>query len=115
MKPLAHACRISGIDTLAVMLFDVLSGIKELKICTHYVLDGKKIDYIPSTISDYERCEPVYVDMPVWNEEITTCKSYDKLPENAKKYLKKIEELVGTPIEYVSVGPDRVQTIEVKK
>lgn len=112
---LAHACRISGIDTLAVMLFDVLSGIKELKICTHYVLDGKKIDYIPSTISDYERCEPVYVDMPVWNEEITTCKSYDKLPENAKKYLKKIEELVGTPIEYVSVGPDRVQTIEVKK
>lgn len=112
---LAHACRISGIDSLAVMLFDVLSGAKELKICTHYMLDGKKIDYIPSTISDYERCEPVYVDMPVWNEEITSCKSYDELPEKAKKYLKKIEELVGTPIEYVSVGPDRVQTIEVRK
>ncbi len=112
---LAYACRISGIDSLAVMLFDVLSGMKELKICTHYILDGKKIDYIPSTVSDYERCEPVYIDMPVWEEDITLCKNYDELPENAKKYLKKIEELTGTPIEYVSVGPDRIQTIEIKK
>lgn len=111
---LRYACRISGIDSLAVMLFDVLSGINELKICTHYLLDGKQIDYIPSTVSDYERCQPIYIDMPVWNEDITSCTNFDQLPQNAKAYLKKIEELTDTPIKYVSVGPDRVQTIEIK-
>lgn len=111
---LRYACRISGIDSLAVMLFDVLSGINELKICTHYLLDGKQIDYVPSTVSDYERCQPIYIDMPVWNEDITSCTNFDQLPQNAKAYLKKIEELTDTPIKYVSVGPDRVQTIEIK-
>lgn len=112
---LRHACRISGIDSLAVMLFDVLSGISELKICTHYELNNKTIDYIPSTIYEYEKCKPIYMNMPVWSEDISACRSFDELPENAKYYLKKIEELTDTPISYVSVGPDREQTIEVKK
>lgn len=110
---LRHACRISGINSLAVMLFDVLSGVKELKICRAYRLNGKEIDYIPSVLSDYEKCEPVYIDMPTWSEEITSCRSYDELPANAKAYLKKIEELTLTPISHVSVGPDRLQTIEI--
>ncbi len=110
---LRHACRISGIDSLAMMLFDVLSGVKELKICTHYELDGKKIDYIPSVLSQYNRCKPIYIDMPTWNEEITECKSFEELPDNAKLYLKKVEELTETRISYVSVGPDRLQTIKV--
>ena len=110
---LRHACRISGIDTLAIMLFDVLSGVSELKICTKYELDGKIIDYIPSTLSDYNRCKPIYIDMPTWNEDISEIKNFDALPENAKFYLKKIEELTGVKISIVSVGPDRTQTIEL--
>ena len=110
---LRHACRISGVDTLAIMLFDVLSGVSELKICRNYELDGKIIDYIPSTISAYNRCKPIYIDMPIWNENISGIKNFDDLPENAKNYLKKIEELVGVKISVVSIGPDRTQTIEL--
>jgi adenylosuccinate synthase len=110
---LRHACRIAGIDNLAIMLFDVLSGVKELKICTNYELYGEKIDYIPATLSAYQRCKPIYIDMPTWNEEITEVKHYSDLPDNAKNYLKKIEKLTGVKISYVSVGPDRTQTIEI--
>jgi len=110
---LRYACRIAGIDSLAVMLFDVLSGIKELKICTNYEFDGKIIDYIPGTLSAYGRCKPIYIDMPTWNEDISVCKTFDELPKNAKLYLKKIEELTDIHISYVSVGPDRTQTIEI--
>ncbi|MDR2684691.1 MAG: adenylosuccinate synthase [Prevotellaceae bacterium] len=110
---LRHACRISGIDSLAIMLFDVLSGISELKICTHYELNGKKIDHIPSTMSAYQCCKPIYIDMPTWNEEISNVRKYESLPEDAKLYLRKIEELVGVKISYVSVGADRTQTIEI--
>ena len=111
---LRYACRISGIDSLAIMLFDVLSGVGELKICTHYELDGKRIDFVPSTVNAYSRCKPIYTDMPVWTEDISSCRTFDELPTNAKAYLKKIEELTEIPIDYVSVGPDRVQTIAVK-
>jgi adenylosuccinate synthase len=110
---LRHACRISSIDSLSVMLFDVLSGIKSLKICTNYELDGKIIDYIPSTLSAYNRCKPIYIDMPTWNEEITEVRKYGDLPQNAKLYLAKIEELTETKISHISVGPDRTQTIEL--
>ena len=110
---LRHACRISGIDSLAIMLFDVLSGVSELKICTAYNLDGKIIDFIPSTLSAYNRCQPIYIDMPSWNEDISQVRTFDELPENAKFYLKKIEELTETKISYISVGPDRLQTIVV--
>lgn len=111
---LRYACRISGIDSLAIMLFDVLSGVRELKICTHYELDGKRIDFVPSTVNAYSRCKPIYTDMPVWTEDISSCRTFDELPANAKAYLKKIEELTEIPIDYVSVGPDRVQTIAIK-
>jgi len=112
---LRHACRISGVDTLAIMLFDVLSGVSELKICDKYELDGKIIDHIPSTFSAYNRCKPIYIDMPIWNEDISGIRNFDDLPENAKFYLKKIEELVGVKISVVSVGPDRTQTIELMR
>lgn len=108
---LRHACRVSGINYLSIMLFDVLSGLDTLKICTAYELDGKQIDYVPSTISALERCRPVYLEMPGWSEDITSVTSYDSLPENAKKYISKIEDLTNTEVAVVSVGPDRTQTI----
>lgn len=108
---LRHACRVSGINYLSIMLFDVLSGLDTLKICTAYELDGKQIDYVPSTISALERCRPVYLEMPGWSEDITSVTSYDSLPENAKRYISKIEDLTNTEVAVVSVGPDRTQTI----
>lgn len=111
---LRHACRVSGINYLSIMLFDVLSGLKTVKICTGYELDGKEIDYVPSTLSALERCKPVFIELPGWNEEITEIRDFEKLPDNAKQYLRKIEELTNTEIAIVSVGPDRTQTI-IKK
>lgn len=109
---LRHACMVSGIDFLSVMLFDVLSGLETIKICDAYELDGKLIDYVPSTLSDYERCKPHYVEMKGWQEDITNVRNYDELPEAAKAYLRKIEELTGVEVAVISVGPDRTQTIQ---
>ncbi len=109
---LRHACMVSGIDFLSVMLFDVLSGLETIKICDAYELDGKLIDYVPSTLSDYERCKPHYVELKGWQEDITNVRNYEDLPETAKAYLSKIEELTGVEVAVISVGPDRTQTIQ---
>lgn len=109
---LRHACMVSGIDFLSVMLFDVLSGLETIKICDAYELDGKLIDYVPSTLSDYERCKPHYVELKGWQEDITNVRNYEDLPETAKAYLSKIEELTGVAVAVISVGPDRTQTIQ---
>lgn len=106
-----YTSQLAGIKSWALMLFDVLSGLDTVKICTHYELDGKIIDTPPSTISKLSRCKPVYVELPGWKEDISDLKSYDDLPENAKKYIKKIEEITEVPVGVVSVGPDRSQTI----
>lgn len=108
---LRHACRVSGVNYLSLMLFDVLSGVKDLRICVGYKLDGKVIDYIPSCLSALERCEPVYETMETWEEDLTDMKTYDELPEAAKKYIRRVEELTHTEVAFVSVGPDRTQTI----
>lgn len=111
---LNHAIRISGIKYLSIMLFDVLSNIDDLKICYAYELDGKMINYIPSTLDEYQKCKPLYLNMKSWNEDISNVKSYEELPENAKAYLKKIEELTNTKVAMFSVGPDRTQTVVLK-
>lgn len=112
---LNYARRVSGINYLSLMLFDVLSGIKELKICRAYELDGKEIETVPATLAELERCKPVYVTLPGWDEDITHVTSFDELPANAKAYIRKIEELTHSEVAIFSVGPDRKQTIELKK
>ena len=82
---------------------------------THYELDGKVIDTPPSTISKLARCKPVYVELDGWKEDITGVKSFDELPDNAKAYVRKIEELTGVPVGVISVGPDRTQTILISE
>lgn len=109
---LKHGKRISGITDLAITLLDVLTGFEKLKICTSYILDGKEIDYIPSTIEEFNKCKPVYIELNGWYEDISNVKSFDNLPKNAKNYIHKIEEITGTNVSIISVGPDRKQTIE---
>lgn len=110
---LNHARRVSGIDYLALMLFDVLSGLDKLKICVAYELDGKIIDSMPSTIAGFERCKPVFVEMDGWKEDISNIKSFEELPEAAKNYVRKIEELTSMKVAVLSVGPDRLQTVQL--
>lgn len=106
-----HAWRADGLTYLSLNLLDVLSGFKTVKICTAYELDGKQIDYYPASLSELQRCKPVYEELPGWDEDITKAKSWDDLPANAQNYLKRISELSRTPLATVSVGPDRDQTI----
>lgn len=108
-----YTARLGGIDFWAIMLLDVLSGLEDVYICTAYELDGKLIQSPPSTISKLERCKPVFERLPGWKEDISEIKNYDCLPENAKRYLKRIEELTEVPVGMVSVGPDRSQTITI--
>ena len=110
---LNHGKRISGITNLAITLLDILSGFEKLKICVGYKLNGKKINYIPSTIEEFNKCEPIYIEVDGWMEDISNVKSFDELPTNTKNYVRKIEELTGIKVSIISVGPDREQTIEV--
>ena len=109
-----HAKRVSGMNCLSLNLLDIFTGLKKVKICTAYMLDGKQIDYYPASLKELERCEPVYEKFDGWTEDISTVTEYDQLPANAKKYLKRIEELTGLQLMTISVGPSREQTITLK-
>ena len=106
-----YTARLGGIDYWALMLFDVLTGIPKIKICTGYELDGKVLQAPPATIGALERVKPVYEELDGWTEDITGARSFDELPLNAQKYIKRIGELTGVPVGVVSVGPDRNATI----
>ncbi len=108
-----YTARLSGVDELAVMLLDVLGGLDELKICTAYTIDGRRVDRFPSQIDDLKNAVPVYESLPGWREELGSVRGYDDLPENARRYVARIGELLGRPVSIVSVGPDREQTIMV--
>lgn len=110
-----YTSRLSGVTEIAVMLLDVLSTFDELKICTAYELDGNMIQSFPGNAEDLRRVKPVYETVPGWSEEIKGVSSFDDLPENAKKYVSRISELMGKPVKIVSVGPGREETILVDR
>lgn len=106
-----HAKRVSGLTYLSLNLLDVLTGIKTLKICTSYEINGKQIDYYPASLKELAACKPVYEKLPGWDEDITGITKFSDLPINAQKYLRRLSELVEVPLATVSVGPDRLQTL----
>lgn len=106
-----HAVRTNGLDEIAVMKLDVLSGLKQIKIATSYKVDGKKVEDYPHSEYEFSKAEPVYETMAGWDEEITNARKWKDLPVNARKYLKRIEALLETPIKLISVGSKREQTI----
>lgn len=110
---LKSSARISGLTSFAVTKVDTLAGIEKLKVCTGYKFEDKVIDYFPASLEDLAKCEPIYEEFEGWDESIADARSYDELPENAKKYLKRIEEFTETKISIVSVGPKRDQTMMV--
>jgi adenylosuccinate synthase len=106
-----YTARLSGVDSLAVMLLDVLDELSELKICTAYELDGRRTTDFPAHADDLRRVVPVYETWPGWQQDLTGATSLGDLPAAARRYLDRIGELLGRPVEVVSVGPDRNQTI----
>ena len=107
---LRHSRRASGITDLSINSIDVLTGLKEVKICTAYELDGKEITEYPANLNDLQRCKPIFETLPCWTEDVTSCRSLDELPDNARRYLERISELCDVQISIFSVGPDRNQT-----
>lgn len=103
---LKYTHAINGFDELALCKIDKLDDLPEIKICVDYTLDGELIKDFPNT-EDLERVEPVYITLPGWLSDTTGIRRLEDLPENAKKYIKTIEDLVGTTIAYVGVGPNR--------
>ena len=107
--------RVCGLTSLAVTKIDTLAGLDKVKVCVGYKFDGKVIDYFPASLEDVAKCEPVYEEFAGWDESVANARSYDEIPENAKIYLRRIEEFTGTKISIVSVGPERAQTIRVRE
>lgn len=101
---------LNGYSNMALTKLDVLAGLDPLKLCLEYTIEGEEVDYPPELSDELARCEPVYIDMPGWDEDISGTESFIELPENARLYVELLEELIGVDIEYVSVGPGRKQT-----
>lgn len=105
-----YSCMINGVDKLAVTKLDVLDTLAEIKICVAYELDGRRIDCVPSDVDDLARVKPVYETVPGWQCATTGATEYGRLPENARRYLDRMAELVDAEVAIVSVGPKREQT-----
>ena len=110
---LKTSARISGLTSFAVTKIDTLAGLEKLKVCVGYKFNDKVIDYFPASLEDLALCEPVYEEFDGWDETVAEVRTHDDLPENAKKYLKRIQEFTDVRISIVGVGPRRDQTIFV--
>lgn len=111
---LRRSMQINGISGLCLTKLDVLDGLETLRICTGYQLDGKIVDIFPVGAEDADRCIPIYEEIAGWKESTVGAKSMDALPINARAYIKRIEELISVPIDMVSTGPDREETIVLR-
>jgi len=108
-----YAAKINGLTGLAINHVDTIGKLEKIKLCVAYKKDGKEIVYFPASLEELAKCEPVYEEFDSWNDDISGVRNYEDLPDNAKKYLKRIEELVGVGIKLIGVGKDREQTIVV--
>ena len=109
-----QAVRINGFTDLFITKLDVLTGLEKVPVCVAYEVDGVRFDEIPMTQTDFHHAKPIYEYFVGWNESISDAKTLDELPENARKYVHKLEELSGCRISAIGVGPDRDQTIVVR-
>lgn len=110
-----YAVDINGLTDIVITKIDVLSGLDTVKMCVAYEIDGKRYDYVPASTELLYKAKPIYEELPGWKEDISQMKTYDELPENCKKYIKRMEEILRCPISVVSVGPDRSQNIHIRE
>jgi len=108
-----QAVKTSGINGVALTKLDILDGFKEIKICTHYLLDGQRVDRLPASQAAQARVQPVYESFPGWQETTSGARSWADLPAQAIKYVRRIEELIEAPVALLSTSPERDDTILV--
>ncbi len=108
---LRRSLELNSVTGMCITKLDVLDGLQTVKICVAYKLDGKEIGVPPVGADQFEKCEPVLIEMPGWSESTVGRKSVDQLPQAARDYLNKVEQLCGVPIDIISTGPDREETI----
>jgi len=111
---LKRSVQLNGVSGLCITKLDVLDGAESLKICVGYDMDGEMSEILPVGAEELARCVPVYEEMPGWRESTVGVKAYDKLPKAARDYLGKIQSLTGVPIDLISTGPERDETIVLR-
>ena len=111
---LKRSAQVNGLSGLCITKLDVLDGLKELKLCTGYELDGELIDILPLGADEISRCKPVYETIEGWTDSTVGVTQYERLPVNARLYLQRIEQVTGVPIHIVSTSPDRDHTIMMR-
>ena len=110
-----YAVRVNGLTDFFLTKLDVLTGWEKIPVCVAYEIDGKRVEELPASQSDFHHAKPIYEFLPGWNEDVSKAKSLDQLPANAKAYVKYLEEISGAPVSAVGVGPERDQTISVRE
>ena len=115
MLVLRHARRVNGLTGIALTKLDILDGLDTLKICTGYTFEGRTYDDFPKEIDVLHRCEPVYEEMDGWKESTLGIRDFDALPANAKRYIRRIEELMGTEVQIISTGQKRDEIVVLKE
>ena len=108
---LKYSVLVNGITSICLTLLDVLTGFKEVKVCVNYEYNNELIDTLPASDDVLKKCKPVYKTLKGWDEDISEVNSFDELPENAKNYIRFIENELNIPVDVFSVGPDKLQTI----
>ena len=108
---LKYSIAISGITGFALTKLDVLDDLEKIKVCTHYELDGKKIEEFPSSIERLEKCVPVFEEFEGWMQDTSSARKLEDLPKNAVKYVQAVEGFLKKPIKFISIGPERSQII----
>lgn len=106
-----YATRVNGLTDIFLTKLDVLTGIKEIPVCVAYEIDGKRVEEVPVSQTDFHHAKPIYEIYPGWDEDITGCKKFEDLPKNAQSYVRALEKLSGTRFSAIGVGPERNATI----
>jgi adenylosuccinate synthase len=106
-----YSADLNSVTGIALTRLDVLDPFPSILVCTGYKIDGKQVDTPPASITDFNRAEPIFEELPGWGSDSSNARKFEDLPENAQKYVRRIGQLIGKPIEIVSVGPEREQVI----
>ena len=110
-----YATRVNGLTDFFLTKLDVLTGWEKIPVCVAYEVDGKRVEEVPASQSDFHHAKPIYEYLDGWTEDISKCKKFEELPINAQKYVKYLEQISGAPMSAIGVGPGRDQTIVVKE
>jgi len=108
-----YATRVNGLTDFFLTKLDVLTGWERIPVCVAYEIDGKRVEELPYSQTDFHHAKPIYETLPGWSEDITQAKTFDDLPKNAQKYVQALEDMSGAPISAIGVGPGRDETIQI--